>query len=236
MPTNPRLPDLSYLSEVERSQLHVDGWTTTVAKDRINHTQHVMVYSGDFLNYTAAAKDKQLYFWHLYEQTYDCDVCDPIFGEVVKKHEEQIVSSVGVPKDFSMSRKDLARVEEKRNAVRKATWNAAIYPQDLEPLFPLAPDFRDYYCPGPCAGMCKHKRLTVQEAYEFYRNKYETSYPMDHTALAEMLSYVSGQVPAELCDEISVVTEQKTPLYLNPWYWLGASLVIWLTTLVSLHF
>lgn len=233
-----RLPDLSYLPEEERWQLYVDAWTTTVKwyEDRVEHTQHVMVPMDDLYSVTVA-KQKKLYFWHSRAQTYACDVCAPIFGEVMKKQEEQIASSFGMPsvvmgslsgtgtslhKDFSMSRKELAEVEKKRQVdsweqemIKKDSENS-IYsknlyphpdyfppvPKDLEPLFPLAPDFRDYYCPGPCAGTCKHKRLTVQEAYEFYRDKYgKTGFSYD---LEEMLSYVSGQVPPEPRDERAV--------------------------------
>lgn len=284
------MPELNYLPEAERSQVHVNGWTTTIAKyeNKIEHTQRIRVSAhGHRFTGMLDTREKQVHFWHANEHSYDCDVCASVFGEVVKKAglvEKQIIQSYGVPdnfmstapenpvmpsvvpdsslsanvyahKDFSMSRRKLAAVDKQRADAASAMWKAEVErewelereradriweqqqaPQDItEPLLPLEPDFKDYYCPGPCVGTCKHRRLTVQEAYEFCRKKYETSFPMDHVAFTDMLAYVSVQVPAVSSprDE-RTVAQQKKPLYLNPWYWAGASLVLWLVMAVAL--
>ena len=53
---------------------------------------------------------------------------------------------------------------------------------------PWAPGKYDYYCPGPCAGVCRHRKLSVAEAYRAEREAYARG---DDEALERMLAYVT---------------------------------------------
>jgi len=67
----------------------------------------------------------------------------------------------------------------------------------LLPLLPPRPGWAgggyDYYCPGPCAGVCRHRRLSVSQAHEQCKDDYART--GEQAYLDQALEYLAYMPP-----------------------------------------